>query len=225
MEQGAGTAAQDGQAAFAPLYDAAVGAARNLLARKGRWRAGLASPMLASHIQPQPHDFIVHMGCGGGELVHLLANLAPAARIVGIDPDGAAIARAQARAPGRNSRLGFFHAAPEDVAQLAGPEAATKIIVTLTDIHRPAEKSLRLRAAGAVIDPLGALFVLDYGPQRTPLMRNLRNATHALRDAAPTHDRDAIAPLLRGAGFVAVDEAASWPTARGAVSLYRARAS
>jgi trans-aconitate methyltransferase len=214
MEESVKNSAQEGQGALAALY----GSARTFLAREGRWRA-----VLASHVQPKPHDFIVDMRCGGGELVQLLASLAPGARILGVDADADAVARAQGRTSGRSPRLGFFHAAPEDVAQLIGPESATKVIVTLTDIHRAAEKSAHLQAAREIIDPLGALFVLDYGAQRTPLMRSLRNATHALRDMRSAHDT--VAPLMRSAGFVAVDEAASWATPLGAVSVYRARAS
>lgn len=216
MDESAGAAPQQGDSAFAPLY----GAARTLLAREGRWRS-----VLASHVQPQPHDLIVDMQCGGGELALLLAGLAPGARIIGVDKDAAGIARAQARAPGRSPGLAFFHAELEDIVQLMGPDTATKVVVTLTDIHRTAEKSRRLDVAREIIDPLGALFVLDYGAQRTPLMRSLRNATHALRNAPPPRPHDTVSPLIRGAGFVAVDEAASWPTPFGAVSLHRARAS
>ncbi|TPW07941.1 MAG: methylase involved in ubiquinone/menaquinone biosynthesi [Alphaproteobacteria bacterium] len=216
MEEGTGLVSRRGDSAFAPLY----GAARTLLAREGRWRS-----VLASHVRPQPHDLIVDMPCGGGELAQLLASLAPAARILGVDENAAAIANAHARPSGRSPRLSLVHAAPGDLAQILGPRSATKVIVTLTDIHRAVEKTRRLNAAREIIDPLGALFVLDYGAQRTPLMRSLRKAAQAFRDAPPSQAHDTVAPLIRSAGFVAVEEAASWPTPLGAVSLYRARAS
>ncbi len=221
MEENAGFAARRADSTpstldLSPLY----GAARTLLAREGRWRAALAG-----HVRPQRHDLIVDMQCGSGELAQQLAGLAPEARIIGVDGDAAAIAQAQARPHGRSPRLALFHGEPEDLARILGPESATKVIVTLTDIHRPAEKARYLDAARAIIDPLGALFVLDYGAQRTPLMRGLRKAAQAFAAAPPAYAHDTVAPLIRAAGFVAVDEAASWPTPRGAISLHCARAS
>lgn len=199
--------------ALAPLY----GAAHALLAREGRWRS-----ILAGHIAPRPHDLVVELGCGGGELAHLLARMQPQARILGIDADPMLIERAKARFADVGDRL-RFECAPTDQAHHVAPAVATKMVVTLTDTHSPDLKMRRLALAHAMLDARGALFVIDYGVQRTSLMRNLHNAARAFREAPPAPTHDALAPLIRNAGFVAVDEAVSWPTPSGAVSLYRAR--
>lgn len=204
------------QGSLAPLY----GAAHALLAREGRWRSALAG-----HVAPRPHDLIVDLPCGAGDLAFQLARLEPHARILGVDPDAALVARAQARRVETRARIDFACAAPEAIAALLGPATATKIIVTLTDIHRPEDKARRLELARSVIDPLGTVFVIDYGAQRTSLMRSLHNAARALRDAPPVPGHDTLTPLLRTAGFVAVDEALSWPTPSGAITLCRARVS
>ncbi len=200
---------------LAPLY----GAARALLGREGRWRS-----ILAGHIAPRPHDLIVDFSCGGGDLALQLARLQPLARILAVDEDAELIARAQTRAAGSHITVSFVCAPPQEVPRLLRSVVATKAIVTLTDIHSPAEKVRCLELARSIIDPLGALFVIDHGAQRTTLMRGLNNAARALRDAPAGDGRDMLTPLIRGAGFVAVDESLSWPTPSGSVSMFRARA-
>lgn len=200
--------------ALAPLY----GAAHALLGREGRWRS-----ILAAHIAPRAHDFVVEIGCGGGDLAHQLARLQPDARILGVDADAGAIERARARFADAGDRLHFVHASPGELPTRMEPSAATKVIVTLTDTHSPDVKLRRLALAHALLDTRGALFVVDYGVQRTNLMRNLHNAARAFREAPPAPGYDTLVPLIRTAGFVAVDEAVSWPTPSGSVSLYRAR--
>lgn len=203
-----GTASASGQLdrAFAPL----VGAARTFLAREGRSRH-----LIVTHVRPAPHDLIVDMHCGGGHLARQIAAHEPAARVVGVSADAAIVARARARTHGQRATLRFAHAAPEDIVHHVGAGTATKVIVTLTDIHSLAEKSRRLNAAREIIDPLGTLFTLDHGARR--------NARHARADLASLPN--AVTPLLRNAGFVAIEEAAIWSTAFGAVLLHRARAS
>lgn len=208
--------AQRTGSAWAPLYDAA----RALLSREGRWRNAIIS-----HIAPRPHDLIVAMPCGGGELVLELARRQPFARIMAIDPDPAEIARAQARVQTPAPRLEFACARLDDVAAMLGPATATKVIVSLTDARDIDVMRKRLDLARAIIDPLGAVFVIAYGPQRSALMRSLNNAARALGEAPSPPATDALTVLLRSAGFVAVDEAAHWPTPAGSLSLYRARAS
>jgi len=200
--------------ALAPLY----GAAHALLGREGRWRS-----ILAAHIAPRAHDFVVELNCGGGELAHQLARLQPDARILGIDADAATIERARARFADAGDHLRFLCASPGELTASMEASAATKVVVTLTDTHSPDVKMRRLALAHAILDARGAVFVIDYGVQRTSLMRNLHNAARAFRDAPPAPAHDIVTPLIRTAGFVAVDEAVSWPTPSGAVSLYRAR--
>lgn len=195
-------------------------AARALLSPEGRWRS-----ILAGHIAPLPHDLIVDFACGGGDLALQLARLQPAARILGIDTNAELVARARARTTDTRATVSFVRAPPEDIPRLLRSVVATKAIVSLTDIHRPADKMRLLELARTIIDPRGMLFVIDHGAQRTTLMRSLNNAARALRDAPASDGRDMLTPLIRSAGFVAVDESLSWPTPAGSMSMFRARVS
>lgn len=211
---GGGPEIQAGETGLAPIYSAA----RALLGGDGR-------SMLAGHIAPRPHDLIVDFACGAGDLALQLARLQPAATILGVDRDPALIARAQARPAPANAAISFACAAPDDVPELLRSVCATKVVLTLKDIHSPVDKSRFLDLAHSVLDPRGALFVIDHGAQRTALMRSLFNADRVRRGVAPTDGRDTLSSMIRAAGFVAVDEALSWSSTTGTMSMFRARAS
>lgn len=202
--------------ALAPFYDAA----RALLRGDGGGRS-----MLAGHIAPRPADLIVDFACGAGDLALQLTRLEPGARVMGFDPDPLLVARAQSRLARSNSAVSFSCAAPVEAVGLLASTYATKAIVTLKDIHRNDEKRALLSLARVVLDPRGALFVIDHGAQRTSLMRSLRNADRARRGAPAADGRDTLTPMIRDAGFVAVDETLSWPSPTGSMSLFRARVS
>ena len=212
--EGAENAPEQQDRAFAPLF----GAARTFLAR-----GGLSRGAILAHVRPRPHDLIVDMQCGGGGLVRRLAEMEPAARIIGANADEAAVARARRRPSGPRASLRFVHADADDIARRIGSEPATKVIVTLADIHSPSENFRRLEAARAIIDPLGELFVIDV--RRASATRALREVSHAFAAASSGRSGDLATPLIRNAGFVAVEEAARWTTTLGAVALIHARAS
>jgi len=201
--------------ALTPLYDAA----RSLLGRESRWRG-----FLAGHIAPRAHELVVDLHCGEGDLAFQLSRLQPRARVLGIDADAASISRAQARAATMSAIVSFAQGGPETVVDVLGPSAASRVIVTLTDTHRAADKVQLLTLARSILDPLGFVFVIDYGAQRTALMRNLHRAARAIGEAGESSGLETSAAMIRSAGFVAVDEAVSWPTPSGSLSLHRARA-
>lgn len=194
------------------FYDAALG----LLAREGRWRSALAD-----QIAPEPHDVILDIGCGAGALSLMLARMQPGADVIGFDPRGGFIAQARARAAEAGLPVSYVESDARDVALHVGARTPTKIVLTLTGARTAAEKLARMQSARQIIDPAGALHVVDYGTQRTPLMRRLFAAS---RGAAGNPDAD-VRALIRAASFVAVEETATWQTPSGAISLYRARAS
>jgi ubiquinone/menaquinone biosynthesis C-methylase UbiE len=209
QDQGATTAGNEGRLRLSPLYDAALA----LLAREGRWRAALAR-----QIGPEPHDVILDGFCGAGALCLTLARLEPEAEIVGLDPRTGLVAQARARAAEAGLRLSFIEGAPSEAALYLGQRTPTKIVLTLIGAPSAAEKLAQLQGARQIVDPAGALHVIDFGRQHTALMRGLFQA----RGGADTGDA---ATLIRAAGFVAVEETAAWPTASGVISLFRARAS
>lgn len=195
---------------LAPLYDAA----RAMLAREGRWRAALVN-----QVAPEPHDVILDIGCGAGSLAMLLVRAQPAAEVIGFDPRPGMLAQARARAAEQGLAISFVECAPRDVSLHLGARTPTKIVLSLTAVRGATVKLAQIQGARQMIDPAGVLHVIDYGAQRSALMRRLFAAP---RDGAP----EGHAPtLIRAAGFVAVEETATWSTPSGAISLYRARAS
>jgi len=209
QDQSATTTGQEGLLRLSPLFDAALA----LLAREGRWRAALVR-----QIGPEPHDVILDGFCGAGALSLMLARLAPEAEIVGLDPRPGLVAQARARAAESGLRISFVEGEPSEAALYLGQRTPTKIVLTLIGAPSAAEKLAQLQGARSIVDPAGALHVIDFGRQRTALMRGLFQAA---RGGADTGDA---ATLIRAAGFVAVEETAAWPTASGVVSLFRARA-
>jgi ubiquinone/menaquinone biosynthesis C-methylase UbiE len=210
QDQDAATTGSERLLRLSPLYDAALA----LLAREGRWRAALAA-----QIAPEPHDVILDGFCGAGALCLTLARLEPQAEIVGLDPRAGLLAQARSRAAESGLRVSFIEGAPSEAALYLGQRTPTKIVLTLIAATTAAEKVAQLQGARQIIDPSGALHVIDFGRQRTALMRGLFQAARGGVDAGDT------ATLIRAAGFVAVEETAAWPTASGAISLFRARAS
>ncbi len=205
---------------LAPLYDAAL----SIMSREGRWRTALAE-----QVAPEPHDIILDIGCGGGALSILIARLQPAASIIGFDSRGALLDQARARAQEAGVRVSFIQAEAHDAGPYTGPRPPTKIVLTLTGLRTAAEKLGLMQIARQIVDPAGTLHVVDFTPRRSDLMRRLLSApieTLVSGDVRPsTASGGEAATLIRAAGFVAVEETATWPTPSGAVSLYRARAS
>jgi ubiquinone/menaquinone biosynthesis C-methylase UbiE len=150
----------------------------------------------------------------------MLARMQPAADVIGLDDRPALVAQARARAAEAGVAASFLEADPADLAAHVGARTPTKIVLTLTELRSAADRLSRLQAAREVIDPAGVLHVVDFGAQHGALMPRLSALLRGpgAADGGP-------APLIRAAGFVAVEETATWRTPAGAVSLYRARAS
>jgi ubiquinone/menaquinone biosynthesis C-methylase UbiE len=194
---------------LAPLYDAAVA----LLSGDGRWRTALAL-----QVAPEAHDFILDVGCGAGGLALLLKRMAPQARVIGMDPRPELLAQARMRAEEAGLQMSFIEGDARDAGLLLGARAPSKIVLTLTGARSSTEKLTRLQSLRQIMDPDGVLHVVDYGQQRSLLMRRLFAARRG-------EGAGEAMTLLRTAGFVAVEETAAWSTAGGTISLYRARAS
>lgn len=199
-----------------PLYDFGVAA----LTRERRWRNALVA-----QVRPRAGEVIVDIGCGTGSLLVRLGNAAPSARLIGIDPDPAVVARARKKvaAAGVTAELhiGFARQAAE---LLAGPPP-TKVVSSLVFHQVPMkEKVAALAAIHAALGAGGEVHVADYGLQRTPLMRGLFRAIIQNLDghANTQPNADGILPeLMHTAGFRGVEETLVIPTLSGSISLYR----
>lgn len=205
-----------GHAALTPLYDAAIA----LMTREGRWRRALLQ-----QVAPRDGETILDVGCGTGTFALMLKRAAPNARIIGLDPDPAVLARAAAKASRAGLDFEFVQGFARDAARVAGIRL-NKIVSSLVFHQTPMdEKRTGLRAIHAALAPSGQLHIADYGLQRTPLMRALFKQIQRLDGFEnTTPNARGILPTLMGeAGFAAVEERGVIPTPTGSLSLYFAQ--
>ena len=203
-----------GQHWLTPLYDVAI----KVLTREGVWRRALAN-----QVDPREGDHILDVGCGTGTFLTLLANRAPKARLVGIDPDPEVLARARLKAAKAGASIEFVQGfLSEDVVARLGP--LTKVVSSLVLHQVPLAEKLRIlllmrRALAAG----GEAHIADYGAQTTLLMRWLfRRTVQSLDGRENTQpNADGVLPgLMREAGFRQVEERAKFPTPTGSISIY-----
>jgi ubiquinone/menaquinone biosynthesis C-methylase UbiE len=203
---------------LAPLRDLA----RGLLNRDGPWRRAFLG-----QIAPRRPDIIFDIGCGDGSLALMLAEAAPGATIVGIDPDLSAIERAQTRAAAAGVSITFVQGYAREAAEFVRRATPTKVVSSLL-LHKlsPADKRDTLLAARAALTRGGQIHIADYGPQRNALMQRLFQSVelHEGVENLDAHARGALPGMIRAAGFEAVEETQSVPTMSGSISFYRARA-
>lgn len=200
-----------------PFYDVGVA----VLTREGRWRRALVE-----QVCPRADDVIVDVGCGTGSFLMRLGNAVPSARLIGIDPDSAVLARARKKidAAGLSAelRIGFARQA----AELLEGRRPTKIVSSLVFHQVPMEEKVAaLNAMYAALGAGGEVHIADYGHQRTPLMRGFFRAIIQNLDGHGNTqpNADGILPeLMQTAGFCDVEETLVIPTLSGSISLYRA---
>lgn len=198
---------------LSPLVDAVM----TVAAREAPWRRAFVA-----QIAPKPHDVIVEIGAGAGAIALTLAQTQPRATLIVVDSDEAALERARARATEADVQtISFVHGRARDLAQLTAQWAPTKIVSCLA-LHSFAlhEKLFILRAAHAAIRADGRLHCAEYGAQRTALMRSL----YRTFQGADAEASEPLARTIRDAGFRAVDDARTFDTLTGSLSLISARA-
>ncbi|MEU9075576.1 class I SAM-dependent methyltransferase [Kitasatospora sp. NPDC004745] len=198
------------------LYDPIVS-----LTRERLWRS-----LLAMHIAPRPDDVIVDVGCGTGSLAALLVRVEPQARVIGVDPDPAALDLARRKAAAVGAAPTWHTGMGDDLADIVGPATADTAVSSLV-LHQcpvPMKRAV-LAAMHTVLRPGGKLVIADYGRQRTTAMRlafRIVQLADGKEDTQP--NADGILPrLIADAGFRGVREAETVPTVTGSLSVYVAR--
>jgi ubiquinone/menaquinone biosynthesis C-methylase UbiE len=198
-----------------PFYDFGIAA----LTREHRWRSAFIA-----QVRPRPGEVIIDVGCGTGSLLVLLGKAAPSAKLIGIDPDPAVLARARRRVA-KAGLLVELHTGFARQAAGCGRERATKVVSSLVLHQVPMEeKGAALAAMYAALGAGGELHIADYGLQRTPLMRALfRGVVQNLDGRVNTEPnaRGVLPELMHAAGFRSVEETLVIPTLSGSISLYR----
>lgn len=203
-----------GHRLLTPLYDRAL----RLATRESVWR-----PAFVDQIAPKAGELILDVGCGTGSLALLLKRKAPAARVIGLDPDPLvlAIARTKAAAAGFDVewRVGFARNAIE----AAGKHQVDKVVSSLVFHQVPvAEKRAGLTAMFEAVRPGGAVHVADYARQPTRLMRALFTTIGRLDgfDKTRPNANGILEDLLSELSASAVPARRIVRTPTGAISLF-----
>jgi ubiquinone/menaquinone biosynthesis C-methylase UbiE len=169
----------------------------------------------------QPGEQVLDLGCGTGAVSLLLAKRQPEARIVGLDPDANALARAEQKARAAGAAIewqkGYAGRAPY-------PAHSFDHVVSSLMIHHltSEEKQAAFRDVKRLLRPGGAFHLLDFGPPKNAIERALTAILH--HDGRMRDNLGGRLPeWLREAGFADVREVESHRTWFGRVSLYSAR--
>lgn len=203
-----------GFARLTPIYDAMLAVAT----RERTWRRALVE-----QIAPGGGDVIVDVGCGTGTLAVLLKRRAPGARVIGIDPDPAALAIAARKAGAAGVEIEWRQGFARDAAAALGPGGADKAVSSLVFHQVPVpEKRAGLLAMFDAVRPGGEVHVADYARQRGPLRRALFTTIGMLDGFANTRPnaRGMLEALLTEMTGSAVGPRRVVDTVTGAISLF-----
>lgn len=194
-----------------------------LLVRQHVWR-----PQVVALAALRPGELAVDVGCGTGTLALLLHASAPAARVIGVDPDAHLLTLARrkaAAAPTQGGGVEWREGLGDELTELVGAGVADVVVSSLVLHQCPlAVKRGILAAAYDVLRPGGRLVLADYGLQRTRVMRSAFRIVQFVDGRADTQpNADGILPeLIAAAGFSAVREVHVVPTVTGSISVLTA---
>ena len=195
-------------------YDLAI----RLLTRERNWRSALLD-----QVAPSDGDAIIDVGCGTGSFAIMMKQVAPGARIVGLDPDSDVLRRAEAKARRAGVEIEWRQGFANEVAGLG--RRFDKAVSSLMFHQIPAAgKGPAVTAMFAAVRPGGEVHIADYARQPDWLMRTLFRASVQMidgrDDTQPSADGALEAALARLTGMP-VRPAQSVRTVTGAISLFR----
>jgi ubiquinone/menaquinone biosynthesis C-methylase UbiE len=202
-----------GWSALTPFYDGVV----RTLSREAAWR-----PALVEQIAPRDGETILDVGCGTGSLAILLKQAAPGARIVGLDPDEAILARAAAKAKAAGADIEWRLGYARDAGGLG--EMFDKTVSSLVFHQVPqAEKEAGIAAMIAGTRPGGEMHIADFAAQRSRLMRMLFGIVGRFdgRENTQANAHGALERILRAANRDAGTPTRAFRTPLGEISLFR----
>lgn len=202
-----------GFARLTPIYDAALAFAT----RERVWRRALAE-----QVAPRSGETIIDVGCGTGTLAIMLKRRSPKARVIGIDPDPAALDIAAGKAARAGVEVEWQRGFARDASAILGSGRADKAVSSLV-FHQvpPLEKQAGLAAMFDAVRPDGEVHIADYARQ-TGVQRVLFIVIGLLdgfENTRPNAD-GAIEELLSRATGLPAEPRRVVPTATGAISLF-----
>jgi ubiquinone/menaquinone biosynthesis C-methylase UbiE len=177
---------------------------------------------LVNQARIQLDQRILEIGCGTGNLAILIKRLHPGAKVVGIDPDPKALARAQRKA-GRETLSMQLHRGFAE--ELPYSDASFDRVVSALMFHHlgPEEKEKTLEEARRVLKPGGSLHLVDFGGA-TARSDGFLARVHHRSERLRYNFGDRIPMLMREAGFADPTEVAYRVTIAGRFTYYRASA-
>lgn len=198
------------------LYDTVVG----LVTRERRWRGALLEAL-----DPRDGETVVDIGCGTGSQAIAIKRARPGARVIGLDPDPAALAIARAKARRAGVEIDWRQGLGDQANTLIGLGVADAVISSLV-LHQCDEpvKGAILRAMSRLARPAARVLIADYGRQRG-LMRLLFRMVQAVDGFKRTEFNaiGALPGLMRSSGLSAVTELDRVATLTGSISIYATR--
>jgi SAM-dependent methyltransferase len=156
----------------------------------------------------QPGQHVLEIGCGTGDLLLAAKRTQPAAAVVGLDPDLAALARAHRKARRRGLAVQLDRGYADEL-----PYADDSVDVVLSSFmlhHVPADqRETAVREVLRVLRPGGALHLVDAGSAVDSADGRMRR--HGRHEHHHAHDDHGggIPALLGAAGFAEVTETGS----------------
>lgn len=205
-----------GRSGFTGDYDRVIA----VMTRERRWRAALLGL-----VAPEAGDVIVDVGAGTGSQAIAIKQMAPGARVIGIDPDPMVLALARKKAAAAGVEIEWIQGFGDKVDVLVDV-SANKLLSSLV-LHQcdlPVKAAI-LQAMARTLSPGGILAIADYGLQRTLLMKLLFRQVRALDGWERTgfNAKGILPQLIADAGFDKVEEFRVIQTPTGSISIYTGR--
>ena len=155
----------------------------------------------------QPGQRVLEIGCGTGDLLLAAKRAQPAAAVVGLDPDLAALARAHRKARRRGLAVQLDRGYADEL-----PYADDSVDVVLSSFmlhHVPDDqRGPATREVRRVLRPGGALHLVDIGGAAAPADGWIARRAHR-HELTRENVGGGIPDLLRRAGFTDVSETGS----------------
>ncbi|MGH7793901.1 MAG: class I SAM-dependent methyltransferase [Candidatus Binatia bacterium] len=147
----------------------------------------------------QPGQCVLDIGCGTGSLVVLIKRLNPEVRVIGLDPDPKALARARRKAKHASVSIQFDQGSS---LGLPYPEASIDRVFSSFMLHHiPSdEREKTLKEVLRVLRPDGLFCLLDFGGPESGGISRLARMIHSSRHLKDNSEERILA-LMTQAGF------------------------